>query len=198
MPSTTWFMGRNDRYSAGRVLAVQGSRPAMVSAIQRSCRWVKATPWAARSCPGSGSWPGRPAHRRGRRPGVGRPGAEEVRPGEHARRGRPGQNDTTGRRARSSPSRDRTAGAPTSSSRAAGGEDLVELGGWAGRVQRHPDRAGQARRRPRSGSGCCSGRPPRPGRGPTPRRRRAPAAASISARTVSGSRSTATEPLRSW
>ena len=43
MPSTTWFIGRNDRYSAGRVLAVQGSRPAMVSASQRSW-WVKATP----------------------------------------------------------------------------------------------------------------------------------------------------------
>src|SRR5678816_1235966 len=45
MPSTTWFMGRNDRYRMGRVRMLHGTSEAIVSAIHRSWAWVNATPF---------------------------------------------------------------------------------------------------------------------------------------------------------
>src|SRR5512132_2175242 len=45
MPSTTWLIGRNDRYRFGRVRVPHGTSEAIVSAIHRSCPWVNATPF---------------------------------------------------------------------------------------------------------------------------------------------------------
>ncbi len=45
IPSTTWFIGRNDTYTTGFVRARQGTNDAIVSAIHTSCPWVNATPF---------------------------------------------------------------------------------------------------------------------------------------------------------
>ena len=45
IPSTTWFIGRNDRQRTGLVRVRHGTSEAIVSAIHQSCPWVNATPF---------------------------------------------------------------------------------------------------------------------------------------------------------